>query len=244
MDLREPPARLIVSDLPRPGKTVEITDEEVAHARARRLRPGDSVILLDGSGREASGRIVRLERRRLQVSVEAVRRASERPELHLSLYVAGVRGEPLAWIAEKATELGVERLLLVRSERAQSFRASGSHLARLERVLRAAVKQSGRARWPLLAGPIPLARALKDERAPHRFLLDFDADPFPSRLPSGPAAILVGPEGGWSSSEREQASGAGWACVSLPAGRLRTETAVVAALVLLRAALVREPNDL
>ena len=72
-----------------------------------------------------------------------------------------------------------------------------------------------------------------------RFLLDPRGEPFPSRLPARPTALLVGPEGGWTDAERDAALAAGWAAASLSAGKLRTETAAVAGLALARAALAR-----
>ena len=153
-----------------------------------------------------------------------------------SLFLAGLKPEPLSWAVEKATELGAAEVTLVRSERTQSFRAAPTLLPRLERVARAAAKQCGRADWPSLAGPLALARVLEDAGFSHRFFLDFDGDAFPKKLSTAPAALLVGPEGGWSAGERSAASALGWKIVTLPAGRLRAETAVVAALTLVNAA--------
>ena len=61
-------------------------------------------------------------------------------------------------------------------------------------------------------------------------------------LPGGPTALLVGPEGGWTEDELGVAIAEGWAAVSLAAGKLRAETAAVAALTLARTALARFPH--
>jgi 16S rRNA (uracil1498-N3)-methyltransferase len=237
MDVPRPAARLILAPLPGAGETARVEGEEAAHARARRLKVGDEVVLMDGSGREATGRIERLGTSGVEI---AVLRVVEGPEEghRVTLLVSGVRPERLDWIAEKATELGAARLVLVASERAQGFRASASRARRLARVVREAAKQCERARWPDVEGPIGLSEALS-ERARHRFFLDFDAEPFPSCLSPDSSALLVGPEGGWSETERSAARTAGWVPARLPAGKLRAETAAIAALVLLRAALSR-----
>lgn len=236
MDVPRPAARLILAKLPAAGETARVAGEEAAHARARRLEVGDQVVLIDGSGREAAGRIERLGKAGVEIAVLSI---AEGPEEGppVTLLVSGVRPERLDWIAEKATELGVSRLVLVASERAQGFRASAPRAARLARVVREAAKQCERARWPDVDGPIELSEALC-EQARHRFFLDFDGEPFPSVLSPGSAALLIGPEGGWSDSERAAARAAGWAAVCLPAGKLRSETAAIAGLVLLRAALI------
>jgi 16S rRNA (uracil1498-N3)-methyltransferase len=87
-------------------------------------------------------------------------------------------------------------------------------------------------------GPVPLAEALAAESGT-RLLLDPSAEPFPARLPEAPAAILVGPEGGFTPAEIGAARGAGWTAAALPTPTVRAETAAIAALVLARAALVR-----
>jgi RsmE family RNA methyltransferase len=66
-------------------------------------------------------------------------------------------------------------------------------------------------------------------------MLDPGGAPFPVELLGRSAALLVGPEGGWTDSERDRARGAGWVLTGLPAGTLRAETAAVAAVVLARA---------
>jgi len=231
--------RLLIAALPGAGESCRIEGEEAAHARARRVAQGDAVILVDGSGREAHGRIARTTREGLDVDVESVRAAA--PEAHgpIHLLVAAIRSERLAWIAEKATELGASRVTLVTSERTQRFRANEGLVPRLERIIREAAKQAERARWPEVSGPSALADALGAETGPTRLILDPTGEPFPAILPSGATALLIGPEGGWTQKELETALAAGWITASLAAGKLRAETAAVAALTLARTALDR-----
>ncbi len=242
MDQPDARARLVVDALPVAGGVSRIGGEEAAHAKARRLRAGDAVVLVDGSGREAHGRVVRFARGEVEVAVESIR-ATERPaHPPVHLLVAAVRAERLAWIAEKATELGASRLSLVVSERTQSFRARESIAGRLSRIVREAAKQTGVARWPAVEGPRPFADALRAETSETRLILDPSGEPFPATLAAAPAALLVGPEGGWTDRELGDALSAGWLAVSLAAGKLRAETAAVAGLALARAALARVPH--
>jgi len=238
MGMHLPRARLIVSPLPGAGETARLSPEEAAHARARRLRPGDPVVLLDGSGREAEALLTNLNRGGGQVAVERILPERD-PAVPLALFVAGLRVERLAWLAEKATELSTESVTLVASARTQSFRGSAAVLGRLERVAREAAKQCESARWPRIEGPLPLERALSELSASHRLFLDPEADVFPSELSARAVTLLVGPEGGWTPAEREAARAQGWSLVALPAGKLRAETAAVCALILARAALAR-----
>jgi 16S rRNA (uracil1498-N3)-methyltransferase len=236
-------ARLVVPSLPDAGGVARLEGEEVRHALARRLRRGDAVVLVDGSGREAEGTVTLIVRGVVEVRVASVNDVP--PVLDrlgpLHLLVAAVRSERLSWIAEKATELGAARLTLVSSARTQSFRASGSSTQRLERVVREAAKQCDRSDWPRIAGPIAFGEAIRGEHGT-RLVLDPGGDPFPATLPAGPTALLVGPEGGWTEDELGAAIAEGWAAVSLAAGKLRAETAAVAALTLARTALARFPH--
>jgi len=235
-------ARLLVSLLPAGGEKTRLSPEEAAHARARRLRPGDAVTLLDGSGRQARAVLTRLDARGGEVSVEEVLepQAAGPP---IALFVAGLRAERLAWIAEKATELGAASLSIVQTARTQSFRASGKILERLERIVRESAKQCEADRWPRLSGPAGFEDALAEESFSHRLILDASGAKFPAKLPDGGVALLVGPEGGWTEPEMESAVSRGWTPAALPAGKLRAETAAVAALVLARAALERGRRD-
>jgi 16S rRNA (uracil1498-N3)-methyltransferase len=231
--MRDPRARLIVAGLPAPGGSVRLSAEEAAHANARRLRVGDAVLLSDGSGRSALSEIVRLSRGEVIARVlEIVPGAPG--SVPVSLYLAGLRPERLAWAVEKATELGAGRVVVVASDRTQSFRATAGLVPRLDRVARESSKQCGRPDWPEVSGPVDLPSVLEAERSRHRLFLDFEGDRFPRRMAAAPSALLVGPEGGWTDDERERAVRHGWKVVALPAGLLRAETAAVAALVLLR----------
>jgi 16S rRNA (uracil1498-N3)-methyltransferase len=238
--MRLPRARFVVSPLPSAGETVRLALEEAAHARSRRLRPGDPVVLFDGSGREADAVLTRLDRRGAEWGrgrTDPGRSRSGRP---VALFVAGLRAERLAWLVEKATELSAESVTLVASARTQSFRASTAMLERLERVAREAAKQCESPRWPRIAGPLPFDSVLSERQDSRRLFLDPEGEAFPSRMSAQAVTVLVGPEGGWTSPERETALARGWSLVALPAGKLRAETAAIAALVLTRAALVRK----
>jgi 16S rRNA (uracil1498-N3)-methyltransferase len=109
-------------------------------------------------------------------------------------------------------------------------------------VAREAAKQCESPRWPRIAGPLPLDRALSERPASQRLILDPEGAVFPSESSANAVALLVGPEGGWTAPERETALARGWSLVSLPAGKLRAETAAIAALVLARALLEREKS--
>ncbi len=234
-----PVARFVVESLPSAGASCVLGREKAAHARARRLAAGDAIVLVDGSGAEASGRVAAVARGHVTIAIESVSRVPPEGVPPVHLCVAAVRPERLSWIAEKATELGASSLLLVVSERTQRPRAGAGLVPRLRRVVEEAAEQSESARWPKIDGPVAYASALSRFEGAQRFLLDPRGEPLPAELPFRDTALLIGPEGGWSDTEHAAAIAAGWVAASLASGKLRAETAAVAGLALVRSALAR-----
>ncbi len=235
MDEPDSRTRLIVERCPNRQGETDLSRGEAAHARARRLQRGDPVVLIDGTGTEARGTLLRLSREGAGVMVEEIRHGPDSPK-RIALFVAGLKRERLSWIAEKATELGASTLTVVATDRTQRFRATPELSQRLTRVAQEAAKQCSSARWPAISGPRDLEDVLSEEMDATRLVLDPKAPPFPSSL-EAPLALLIGPEGGWTEKERAAAREKGWIGAALPAGLLRAETAAIAALVLARAAL-------
>jgi 16S rRNA (uracil1498-N3)-methyltransferase len=165
------------------------------------------------------------------------------PAVPLTLLVALIRFERLETIIEKATELGVTTIQLVKAERSERGLdlAAPKRMARWQRIALEASQQSRRARLPEILAPVPFRGAL-EAAAAHRLFLDEERtgrsilDLVPSR---GTTALLVGPEGGWPAHERDAALEAGWSPVSLGPLVLRTETAAIAALATLNAVFYR-----
>jgi len=183
-------------------------------------------------------------------SVRAAVPASE-PRVHTAVLASLIRFERLEWMIEKATELGVARIVPVQAERSEKGleRAARKRLPRWSRIAREASEQSRRARLPELHEPVDLATALQFE-ADYRFVLEeAQAPAFLSVLPAGRPegariALLVGPEGGWTDRERERIALAGsWRAVSLGREILRAETAAIAALAIVNAAWESPSNE-
>jgi 16S rRNA (uracil1498-N3)-methyltransferase len=165
------------------------------------------------------------------------------PALHPILLASLIKFEHFEWMLEKATELGIERLIAVEAERTEKgvALAANKRLARWERIAREASEQSRRARLPEIKPPMDLTAALRTV-ADHRYVLEEQSAPAmldalpPGRTREDRVALLVGPEGGWTDRERAAIAAAGWAPVSLGPLILRAETAAVAGLAILNAA--------
>ncbi len=167
------------------------------------------------------------------------------PAVQITLVAALIKFDRFEWLVEKATELGVaviQPFEAARSERGLA-QASVKRRSRWEKIACEASQQSRRAHLPLIAPAVRLEKALQLPAASVRLQLDENSDvpPILQLLPETRAAadrvgLLLGPEGGWTDEERQQAVGAGWLAGSLGKNVLRAETAAVAALAVIQAA--------
>jgi len=165
------------------------------------------------------------------------------PRLHSTLLASLIKFDRFEWMLEKATELGVDQIIPVQTERSEKGleQAAEKRRGRWERIAREASEQSRRARLPVIESPLSLSDVLASN-AKYRYVLEEgEAPPVLGRLPQDrePAdtiALLAGPEGGWSDRERTSIRTAGWQPVSLGRNILRAETAAIVALGIIHAA--------
>lgn len=154
---------------------------------------------------------------------------------HLVLVPALVKFDKLEWILEKATELGVGEIRPFWSARTEKGleQAAAKRIDRWRKILLESAQQCRRARLPEIAEPAAFATVLATGAA-ERYLLDESrTGEFFRPGPCASAALLVGPEGGFTEAERQLAIQAGWRPVSLGPRILRAETAALAALSIL-----------
>lgn len=195
-----------------------------------RLRAGGAVKLFDDRTGEWLGEVVVTGKRDLVVRIAARLREREAvPDLWLC--VAPIKRGRIDWVAEKASELGVARLVPVSTRRAVVDKLNGE---RLRAHMIEAAEQCERTALPALADLVPLARLLADWPA-DRALFFADEEGGTAfldaiRAQPGPAAILIGPEGGFDPAERATIRALPAAVpVSLGPRILRAETAALTA---------------
>jgi 16S rRNA (uracil1498-N3)-methyltransferase len=219
------------------GTEIRLAGPAYTHLfRARRLPVGTALRVTDGLGNARWAEVGRVDSRTavLQIGEEA---PSHESAIRLTLLVPTLRPERAAWLVEKATELGAAAVRFVLSSRAHREPGSGT-LARLRRVADAALEQCHRSLRLVLSGPHPWAELSALSGDEHwRGVLDTRADGtgFAGMKSSvvGRAALLIGPEGGWSDEERAELGRSGWQSIGLGARTLRVETAALAGASLL-----------
>jgi 16S rRNA (uracil1498-N3)-methyltransferase len=231
------------------GSSIKLASDEARHLRdVLRLGRGDEVFVFDGEGREfrclveESGR----DRTTLQVSNEVVPANPESP-LHLTLAVALLKGEKFDLAVQKATELGVARVVPVVTKfadvRVRDDTDAARRVARWQRIALEACKQSGRARVPLIDAPTAFASLIESAHAnAAQWCVMFAERSGVSlietigNLTARPLALtaLIGSEGGWADEEIALARSVGWSVVTLGGRTLRAETAAIVVATLLQ----------
>ena len=217
---------------------------EAAHhlGRVLRAQPGQLYELSDGE-RVWLGRIESAGRDRIEFSlVEAL--PAVMPVLETTLLLSIVKFDSFEWALEKATELGVSRIVPLAAERSEKalVAAAAKRAGRWKKLLLEASQQCRRVRLPVLAEAGDPQSAFAAERSELKLALSEKADAPPMRSVLGgkrarSASLAIGPEGGWTDRELTTAQQAGFEQASMGQLILRTETAVVAALAGLNYAL-------
>ncbi|MBE9550367.1 MAG: 16S rRNA (uracil(1498)-N(3))-methyltransferase [Proteobacteria bacterium] len=222
------------------GESV-LLDGDKAHylARVLRLRQGHSIELFNGDGYNYAGEIIACSKKTVELKINSQEPGLTASNIKIKLVQALSRGERLDYSLQKATELGVDSIQLLLSERVEL------HLdeKRLERRMRhwqqviiSACEQCGRSDVPRLSQPVELATYLATENISNGVVLDPEAEQGISGVNINPDSVdlLVGPEGGFSTVEMERLLAANVQAMRLGPRVLRTETAGPAAIAVLQ----------
>ncbi len=232
--------RLFVQIPLAPGGIVELPADTAAHmVRVLRARSGDALILFNGDGSEYQGCIETIRGTRVNVALTQGRAMSRESPLQVVLVQAIPRGDRMDFVIQKATELGVARIVPVLSARSVVRLNERQYQSKLEHwrgVAVSACEQCGRNRIPLIDPPLELLDHLgAPGETSQRWVLDPEsqaAAPMSATLTA--AEVTIGPEGGFSPEELDAMRIAGLQGIRLGPRVLRTETAALVALTFLQ----------
>ncbi|MGB0135533.1 16S rRNA (uracil(1498)-N(3))-methyltransferase [Dokdonella sp.] len=225
------------------GAEIKLPAQAGEHlARVLRLERGHPIVLFNGNTREFRAEISEIAKRSVSAMILAEQEATGRESpLHLTLAQGVARGEKMDLILQKATELGVTRivpLITGRTEVKLDAERTERRLAHWHAVIAGACEQSGRVCLPALEAPQRLAAwaAQLDSSAGLRLALDPRGEITPRSLPHfDMATLVVGPEGGLSEQDLSMLDQTDFIGLRLGPRILRTETAGLAAITALQA---------
>jgi 16S rRNA (uracil1498-N3)-methyltransferase len=207
---------------------------------------GDHVVVFDGEGMEAEAEIAAISRRGVELNVLS-RRTTPAPPRPLVVGTAVPKGDRFRWLVEKATELGVARLVPLRTERSIVEPGAGK-LSKLRQTMIAACKQCGLSRLMQIERLTPWAEFVAREIAGRCALIGVPGAPafhagMLSAIPEGPIVLAIGPEGDFTADEVRQAIAAGAQPAGLGPNVLRVETAGIALAACVTAATCAAKRD-
>ncbi len=234
--------RLFVSGALINGTEIELDGDRARYlGRVLRSRVGDNVIVFNGEGAEWTASVLQISKNTVTLRVDDSQEAGTESPLKIHLVQGISRGERMDLVVQKATELGVKRISPVLTEYGV-IKLDGSRADKRQehwqKIATSACEQSGRVRVPMVDKPMPLKNWLGDKprRVDTELILNPGATTTLSSIaaPETKVCVLIGPEGGFSEIEYEDAGIAGFKAVSLGPRVLRTETAAIATLAVMQ----------
>ncbi|HIH8182110.1 TPA: 16S rRNA (uracil(1498)-N(3))-methyltransferase [Neisseria meningitidis] len=218
------------------GQTVALPDNIVRHLNVLRVRPNENITLFDGKGKAHAARLTVLEKRRAEAEILHEDTTDNESPLNITLIQSIYSGDRMDFTLQKSVELGVTAIQPVISERCivrLDGERAAKRLARWQEIVISACEQSGRNTVPPVLPIIGYREALdKMPSESTKLIMSINRARKLGdiRQPSGAIVFMVGPEGGWTEQEEQQAFEAGFQAVTLGKRILRTETAPLAAL--------------
>ena len=219
-----------------PDSVVELPDNVVRHLNVLRVKNTEEIVLFNGNGKSYPALPEVLEKRRASVRILREEATDNESPLNITLVQAVSSAERMDFTLQKSVELGVAEIRPVISERCV-VRLSGERaekrVARWQEIVVSACEQSGRNIVPKVLPLTTYVQALQQlPQETTKLLMSLNRAQKLSdvRPQSGKVVFMVGPEGGWTEKEEQQAFDAGFQSVTLGKRVLRTETASLAAI--------------
>lgn len=214
-------------------QTLTLPESDSGHcARVLRLREGDEIFVVDGRGTRFRCAITCAHHKHTTVEILDRESLPSHWSGKITVAVSPPKSiDRLEWFAEKATEMGIDRIVLLRCARSER---KDVRVDRIEKILVSAMKQSLKGVLPELVGMTPISEFLRQSSGA-RFMGYCDKDT-PRRLfvdelrPADDVTVMIGPEGDFTPDEVSEAVNSGFLPVTFGASRLRTETAALFAV--------------
>ena len=218
---------------------ITLTDSAANHVgKVLRMRPGDPLILFNGEGGSWQAEVHLVSKKQVEARTLDKFEEDNESSLRIELGQSLSRGERMDYAIQKATELGVTDITLLFSERCEVKLNSERQEKRLQhwqQVAISACEQCGRNRVPTIHAPVSLDTWLTNRQTDLNFVLHHRTEKQLKGFERPQSvSLLIGPEGGLTATEIEQAQNRGFHPLALGPRVMRTETAPVAAAAVLQ----------
>lgn len=229
--------------VPDAAQCVKLPEDEAQHAiRVLRLKEADELMLMDGQGTFYQALVTAVDRRNCYYNIVNSLQQERQWPGHVHLAIAPTKMmERVEWLVEKATEVGIDEFSFLdcRFSERQTLK-----LPRIEKIVVSAVKQSRKAYMPVVNEMVTFRQFVADHPSGHRYIAHcYDEvervnlfDELRKVSAHEDTVVLIGPEGDFSIDEVQMAVDAGFVSVDLGKSRLRTETAGLAAVMMMQLA--------
>lgn len=221
------------------GELIQLEEAPSQHlGKVLRMQAGRELILFNGTGGEFAAIIQDVGKKYVTVAIAEHLADNRESPLQLELAIGISRGERFEWVLQKATELGVSKIIPLITERTE-IKVSGERQEKLygrwQQILISACEQCQRNLLPVLSAPSQISAWLPQVNSDLRFVLHHrDSKTLPAEQKPQSVTLLIGPEGGLSEREIACALEQNFNALTLGPRVLRTETAPVAAISLVQ----------
>jgi len=227
--------RVYTPDIPSDSNEITIDGQAYTHlVKVLRVKTSHLITLFDGHSKECQAVITEVNRKSLTLKINSCQEIDRESPLSITLIQGISRGERMAWVLQKATELGVSNIMPAYTKRSMvslNEKRLQSRMSHWQGVITHACEQCGRNNLPVLSLPAPLPEILNKQSPGHCYYLDPESDRHLRQL-SKPEKIslIIGPEGGFDNEERILMTQLQINSLNIGPRILRTETAAIAAL--------------
>lgn len=208
----------------------DVLDKDLIHQwnKVLKFKVKDKINLIDNTGREFEAEIDQYLSSLVKINVIKLVKDSKLNKKEVILYCAILKKDNLELVCQKATEIGVAKIVPVITSRTVKFNFKKD---RILRIIKEATEQSGGLFMPEFLEPVNFIDVINDSGFDTRLFFDVNQTEVykPINLPEGKIALMVGPEGGWSDEEVNLALAKKWTPISLGEKTLRAETAAIIA---------------
>lgn len=210
-------------------KEICIDDVEIVNQikKVLRLEIGENILLSDGAGKEASAKIISLQKEKIFCTISEVKNITPQ-NTKVNLFLAILKKENFEMAVQKAVECGVSKIIPMITERTIK---TGLNFSRLQKIIREASEQCGQNFLPEILPALPLKNAITQTKNNKKIIFDSTGSPhLPINHSTGETCavdIFIGPEGGFTEKEITLAKENNFFVASLGVLTLRAETAAI-----------------